>query len=241
MRKQTNRSSAKATTARPLIQQVTSALAADPRIDYATLPIQVIDHNGLVGLVGWVPELRDKRRIEGVVADLVGPTNVQSCLVIGPPNQRPDVELVRAVQDSLMEDRSIDSTSIQVACTNGVVGLSGLIDTTLHRRLAAALPWWIPGVREVVDDLSVVYPEPEDDELLVEAIQTVLEKDPLVDRTEILVLSHSGVVALLGTVGGDDARAAAENDAWIVEGVRDVVNQIEVAPGGARLGPIDAL
>jgi len=241
MRKRTNRAASQATTATSLVQQVRSALAADPRFDYAKLPIQAIDHNGLVGLIGWVPELCDKKRIEQVVANLVGPKNVQSGLAVGPPNQRPDVELVRSVQDSLEEDRSIDSTSIYVACADGVVRLSGIIDTTLHRRLAAALPWWIPGVRGVVDDLSVVYPEPEDDELLVEAIQTVLEKDPLVDRTEILVLSHSGVVALLGTVGGAEARAATENDAWIVEGVYDVVNQIEVAPGGARLGPIDAI
>ena len=66
-----------------------------------------------------------------------------------------------------------------------------------------------------------------------------MEKDPLVDRTEILVLVHGGVATLVGTVGGEDAREAAESDAWVVEGVRDVINQIEIAPGGAAAGRID--
>src|SRR5579883_1917482 len=149
MRKPTNRATARAPRAMSLVQEVTSALAADPRFDYQTLPMQVVEHDGHVGLVGWVPELRQKKWIEQVVMDLVGPANLESCLVVGPPHQRPDDELVRAVQDSLMEDRSIDSTSIQVACVNGVVRLSGIVDTVLHRRLAAALPWWIPGVREI--------------------------------------------------------------------------------------------
>ncbi len=222
-----------------MIHQIEDMLRADSRFDFTKLAVRVIPHDGRVGLIGWVSRLPEKIWIEQAAADVVGEENVASCLVVGPPGQRPDSEIARATRNSLDQDRSIDATSIQVHVAHGVVRLTGTIDTTLHRRFAGALCWWVPGVRDVVNDLDVVYPEPENDERIAETIQAVMEKDPLVDRTEILVLAHGGVVTLTGTVGGEDARDAAESDAWIVEGVRDVVNQIEIAPGGASAGRID--
>lgn len=211
-------------------RRIEDALAADPRFDVTSLNVRVIPHDQAVGLVGWVTGLPERTRIEEIAADVVGPDQVESCLLVGPPNQRPDTDIARVVRDSLDTDRSIDATSIQIAVSQGVVKLTGIIDSTLHRKLAGALCWWVKGVRGVVNDLDAIYPSSANDELLAEAIQVVLEKDPFVDVTEILVLSHSGVVTLTGTVGGADARDAAENDAWAVEGVRDVVNQIEIAP-----------
>ncbi len=222
-----------------MIHQIEAALSADPRFDVRKLAVRVIPHDGGIGLVGWVTRLPEKIWIEQIAADIAGAQNVASCLVVGPPDQRPDTEIAHAVRDLLDQDRSFDSTSIQVHVSHGVVQLAGIIDTTLHRRFAGALCWWIPGVRDVVNNLDVIYPEPEDDERLAETIQAVMEKDPLVDRTEILVLVHGGVATLVGTVGGEDAREAAESDAWVVEGVRDVINQIEIAPGGAATGRIN--
>lgn len=220
------------------IQQIQDILAVDPRFAIKSLNARVVPDDGRVGLVGWVSRLPEKIWIEQIAADVAGPDGVQSCLVVGPPGQRPDSLIAKVIRDALEQDRSIDATSIRVKVSNGVARLTGIIDTTLHRRFAGALCWWVLGVRGVVNDLDVIYPEPENDELLAEAIQAVMDKDPLVDVTEILVLSHSAVVTLAGTVGGADARDAAENDAWIVEGVRDVVNQIEIAPGGAAAGRI---
>ncbi len=222
-----------------MIHQIKAALSADSRFDFNKLAVRIIPRDGRIGLIGWVTLLPEKIRIEQVAAGIAGEENVASCLVVGPPDQRPDTEIAHAVRDLLDQDRSFDATSIQVRVSHGVVKLTGTIDTTLHRRFAGALCWWIPGVRDVVNDLDVIYPEPENDERLAETIQAVMEKDPFVDRTEILVLSHGGVVTLAGTVGGEDAREAAESDAWAVEGVRDVINQIEIAPGGAATGRIN--
>ncbi|MGH2459617.1 MAG: BON domain-containing protein [Chloroflexota bacterium] len=211
-------------------KQVEAVLAADPRFDVRTLKVQVIPHAQAIGLVGWVPGLPEKVWIEADAGDRIGPDRVESCLLVGPPDQRPDADVARVVRDALEADRWIDATSIQVAVSNGVVKLTGLVDTTLLRKLAGALCWWVKGVRGVVNDLDAVYPSPANDELLAEAIRTVLDKDPFVDAIEILVLCHDAVVTLAGTVAGADARDAAKNDAWAVEGVKDVVNQIDIAP-----------
>ena len=223
-----NRSQATSVEAR----QVRDRLRADPRFDLTSLNVRVVPRDRAVGIVGWVSRLPEKLWIEETAAEVVGTERVESCLLVGPPNQRPDADIAKVVRDSLDTDRSIDATSIQVAVSQGVVRLTGIIDSTLHRAFAGALCWWVVGVRGVVNDLDVIYPSPSNDESLAEAIQAVLDKDPLVDVTEILVLGHGGVVTLTGTVGGADARDAAENDAWIVEGVKDVINQIEIAPAG---------
>jgi osmotically-inducible protein OsmY len=223
-----------------LIASVRAAIVADPRLNPDDLHIQVSGQPGGVTIDGWVPRLRDRLRIGQAAEDRVGPGRVDNRLLVGPPSAVADAAIQQAVQDSLRADRAIDATSIQVQVHQGQVRLSGLIDTTMHRRYAGALCWWIPGVRAVKNDLTVIYPEPPDDELLAGAVQLVLEKDPLVDVTEILVLCHRRIITLAGTVGGAEARDAAEDDAWLVEDVRDVVNQIEVVivPGA---GPIRGL
>ena len=224
-----------------MVQQINALLASDQRFDLKSMAVRVVPHDRHVGLVGWVSRLPEKIWIENLAEDVAGRDRVESCLVVGPPGQRSDDEIAKAVRDSLEQDRYVDETSIQVKVANGVVRLAGTIDTTLRRHFAGALCWWIPGVRDVVNDLDVIYPEPANDELLAETIRALMEKDPLVDETEILVLSHGGVVTLTGTVAGADARGAAEYDAWIVEGVRDVINQIEIAPGGAAAGRIQGI
>ncbi len=212
-----------------LVEKVTLALAADPRFAIARPTVRIEARDGKLCLEGWVPSLADRIRMETVVADLVGSANLASRLLVGPPHQRPDAEIGQAVQDLLAEDRAIDATSIQVVVFDGIVHLSGIVDTSTHRRYVGALCWWVPGVRGVVNDLTPIDREPVDDEILAEVIQEILEKDPLVDRTAILVLCHAGRVTLQGTVMGVDARDAAESDAWAVEGVRDVINEIAVA------------
>ena len=210
-----------------LAQQIRRALAADPR--FAGMNPRVDEHNGSVLLRGWVPLLRDKKRMELVAASVAGPSRVQNELLVGPPNQRPPDEIQRDVDDFVMADIALDPRTIHAAVDDGVVHLTGTVDTTMSWRYVGALCWWIPGVRGVRNDLQVRHPEPPDDELLASAVQLLLEKDPLVDVTEILVICKAGVVTLAGTVAGQDARDAAESDAWAIDGVRDVANEIEIA------------
>lgn len=214
------------------IREINELLAADRRFNLAAMAVRVVPHNGRLGLVGWVTRLPEKIWIENLAQDVAGPGQVDSCLVVGPPRQRPDAEIARAIRDTLDQDRYIDATSIRLKVANGVVRLTGTAETLSRRRFAGALCWWVRGVRGVVNHLRVIYPEPDSDDLIAEVIEGLMDKDPLVDPSEILVLSHGGVVTLTGTVAGADAREAAEYDAWIVEGVRDVVNQIEIAPDG---------
>lgn len=123
-----------------LAERIRSAIASDPHVQPGPHPVGVEFRSGQVILTGWVPRPRDKVRAEVLAGDLDGTPSVQSDLRAGPPNPRPDAEIATHVEDRLEEDRWINSALIQVEATDGVVFLHRTIDSTLHWRLARAIP-----------------------------------------------------------------------------------------------------
>jgi len=210
-----------------LPQRVQAALASDPR--FTGIQPRVDECDGTLYLRGWVPELGDRKRVELVARSAAGSNPVENELLVGAPGGRADAEIQHDVNDFVMADVALDPRTIHPSVADGVVQLTGSIDTTMNWRYVGALCWWIPGVRGVRNDLRIQHGEPPDDELLAGAVQLLFNKDPLVDVTEIEVICRADVVTLFGTVGGQDARDAAESDAWAIDGVREVVNEIEVA------------
>ena len=66
------------------------------------------------------------------------------------------------------------------------------------------------------------------------ALRIVLEKDGIVNASELSVVTRSWVVTLMGVAGSEAEKEAAEDDAWYVWGVNDVINHISVVTAGAR-------
>jgi len=64
-------------------------------------------------------------------------------------------------------------------------------------------------------------------------VQNKINADPNIPTKQISVGNSSGVVTLSGSVGSDLERIAAANDASQVEGVKTVVNNLQVAPATA--------
>jgi hypothetical protein len=70
-------------------------------------------------------------------------------------------------------------------------------------------------------------PAPSDAEVAVE-IQSKLYRDSAIQSRQIEIQAANGVVTLTGDVTSDSERAAAASDAATVEGVRTVVNNLQV-------------
>jgi osmotically-inducible protein OsmY len=110
------------------------------------------------------------------------------------------------------------------------VTLSGTVPSLGHMRLAGVLAWWVPGSRDVVNDLDVVPAEADSDDEMTDAVRGALEKDPFVNADQIRVSTRGRVVTLTGVVPKDAERDMAERDAWYVAGVDDVRNELTVHP-----------
>ena len=68
-------------------------------------------------------------------------------------------------------------------------------------------------------------------------VQNKINGDSSIPDKQLNINANNGVVTLTGTVASDAARNAAANDAAQIEGVKTVVNNLEVAPASAANQP----
>ncbi len=214
-----------------LAQVVMDTLRGDSRINWAESEVLVGIREGTVVLLGKVVRLADKRRLENDATTVKGVEGVENRLTLEPGPVWQDAEIRKHVLDALEQDPWIDHTAISISVNDGAVRLSGRVMSLLRKRLAGASAWWVPGTREVINDLKVLHPEPDDDDQITDACETALEKNPLVDESEVLVRTREGVVTLLGSVCSEGEREFAEDDCWYIQGVKDVINGLSVVPG----------
>lgn len=120
--------------------------------------------------------------------------------------------------------------SLLIEVRDGLVTLNGAAPSLVRKRVAGALAWRAAGVRDVINGLAVEPPEDDGPDQLEEAVREVLDGHPLFDDAQIKVGVFGDTVRLTGLVHSDAARAAAEEEAWRVLGVDEVVNEIEVRP-----------
>jgi osmotically-inducible protein OsmY len=118
--------------------------------------------------------------------------------------------------------------SIDYEVVDGIVTLNGSVPGLATKRYAGVLAWWIPGSRDVINGIAVEPGEADGADQIAEAVRLTLEKDPYLDASEIKVGVRNRTVRLTGLLPGEAQKRMAENDAWCVFGVDDVVNEIQV-------------
>lgn len=119
---------------------------------------------------------------------------------------------------------------IDVEIAEGAVTLNGHVPGLASKRLAGVMSWWVPGVRDVINGLEVSPPEEDSPIAIEEAVRVVLDRDPLVDASQVRVGVRIRTVRLTGSVRSEALREIAERDAWCVFGVDEVINDIVVQP-----------
>jgi osmotically-inducible protein OsmY len=113
---------------------------------------------------------------------------------------------------------------ITVLAQDGVVTLKGNVLSEVMRRAVQYMAATTPGVTKVIDELY-------DDPSIEFAVAAALADGVLAGRS-IITTCYRGEVTLTGEVGSEDERAAAMEAATRIDGVRTVVDHLQVASGG---------
>jgi len=233
-----------------IANSVRSAFELDRWINPQRDQINIETLGGVVILTGEVADIAAKRRAYHVALEIPGVAGVDDRLTVKPSEPMGDDEILVHFRKMLMEDavfshygvttinhkgekdvlRQLDGEAghFLLHVEEGIVYLEGKARALCDRRLAGVMAWWVPGSRNVINDLKVTPPEEDNDDQLKEAIVLALDADPFVDSQQVTVVCREGEVTLMGRVAVAEQVRLLEHDCWYVEGVKKVENSLEL-------------
>lgn len=143
-----------------------------------------------------------------------------------------DTELKHDVEMELKWEPSVNANEIGVAVKDGVVTLSGYVDSYFERRMAERAAARVSGVKAVIQNIEVRLPgsSKRTDLDIAQAALNALKWDVSVPEDRIKVKVENAWVTLEGEVNWQYQRMAAERAVRNLTGVRGVSNLILVKP-----------
>lgn len=141
---------------------------------------------------------------------------------------RTDTQLHDVVRLQLDEDPAIRAHDIAVVASDGVITLTGFVDSYAEKIAAEETVKRVRGVRAVANDIEVkVRDERTDPEVAKDALYALESHTSVPNRVTVTV--RHGFVTLEGTVEWMYQKDAAESAVKYLRGVRGVSNLIRIA------------
>jgi osmotically-inducible protein OsmY len=200
--------------------------------------VKVKVKDGQVSLSGQVESFAEKKEAELIATELRGVRSVDNKLVVANRLTRSDGQIRQDVIDALGRDVYLLNLLIDAQVHNGVVTLTGNVDTPYQKERAAEDSLSVANVEEVKNYLTIGIPEAVEvhqkapmptDSALEKSVRAELYQDlRVMDPFGIDVKAVSGQVTLSGTVPSYYQKRLAGRDAYEVVGVVKVTNLISV-------------
>jgi osmotically-inducible protein OsmY len=207
---------------------VSSQLFWDNRIDESNINVDVVD--GRVILTGTVPTYSDRWQAENDAYSITGVRYVDNRLRVSPTTfpAPSDTEIATNIRKALEWNPTIDSSRIYVSVSDGIVTLSGAVDSYWQKTRAGYLASNVGGVVDVVNLLRVEPVGAETDDDIRRDVLTTLARNTFIDAGRIDVRVEGGAVTLTGTVDDFFSYRTAEDVAKFTSGVVDVHNDLVI-------------
>lgn len=143
---------------------------------------------------------------------------------------RTDQELQNSVLAELKWDARVQPNEIGVIVKDGVVTLTGWVDSYLKKWAAEEAALRVTGVKAVANDIEVRLANERTDSDIAAAAAHALEWDGSIPPNKVQATVAKGWVTLKGQVEWQYQREEAENVVRRLAGVRGVTNLIVVKP-----------
>ena len=145
-----------------------------------------------------------------------------------------DAWITSAAKVRLMANTQTPAFDINVDTSDGMVTLFGTVPSDTAKHAAENEVRQVSGVKGVDNKLSIVAPAAEKqvaakDSDIKDRVENRLEKDPVLGHDDIDVEVSNGTVRLTGTVDSQGERLQAITTARATDGVRSVVDSLQVS------------
>jgi hyperosmotically inducible periplasmic protein len=199
--------------------------------------VQATTEDGIVTLSGSVDLYQQKLDAAKKVRKLDRVQGVRNLVAVS--SSAPDAEVQAKLVRQLHYDRigfDNEFNFVDVSVKDGVATLAGETRTDVGRDSALALANYMPGVKDVVDNIKVSPVSGFDDRIRISALRAIY-RDPVLGRyatdpaKPIRIVVDNGKLSLYGTVATAMDKQIAGIRANQVFGVFSVQNNLEVVKG----------
>ena len=191
-----------------ILDRVRATLRSEPRVGTkCRLDDLALDDDGVLTIVGEAADVAVKRLALERAAALPEVAAIVDRLHVAPATPMGDAEIRAHLRDFYVHEPSFAGFAVRqmrtetrsgepvfetvvgdadtadglidIEVRSGVVILNGRTTGLVSKRLAGAMAWWVPGVRDVVNGLEVDPPEEDAPIRIEEAVRIALERDPI--------------------------------------------------------------
>jgi osmotically-inducible protein OsmY len=168
------------------------------------------------------PRISGRRRGTSLALVIDGGTVMTTATLTGT-----DVRERDAVLRQLDWDPEVDASAIGVAARDGVITLTGFVDTYAGKLAAERAAKRVHGVKAVANDIEVrLKHDRTDADIAADAARALTLRDTVPDRIQATV--HHGNITLTGRVRWLYQKRAAATAVKYIRGARGIFNHIEV-------------
>lgn len=208
--------------------KISDEMLLDPGVVSTRLDIQTED--GIVTLSGQVNNILAKERATRIAETVKGVRAVVNQIEVKPSPLRTDDAIRKDIKTALRTDPATEAQEIDVSVDEGVVKLTGKVESYQELDLAKKVAQGVRGVVDLEDEIHVFYQDERPDQEIEDDVQEALRWDSQINDHMITVTVDQGQVKLAGVVGSAAEVRMAKSDAWVA-GVDDVdTEQLEVDP-----------
>jgi osmotically-inducible protein OsmY len=143
-----------------------------------------------------------------------------------------DINLKIEVKEALDWEPSLDARAINVSVKDGIVMLTGSVQSYPEKHVAEKAAGLVRGVKAVACELAVALPafNSRSDQEIAHAAADAIAWNTLLANAKIQVFVDQGRITLEGAVNWNYRRQSADRSVRYLAGVRDVNNHIVVRP-----------
>jgi osmotically-inducible protein OsmY len=143
-----------------------------------------------------------------------------------------NAELQKDVQDAILWEPLLHSAEIGVTVDNGIVCLTGNVDSYAKKLQAEHTAKNVLGVKVLVEDIEVKIPDPrtKTDVEIAREIIAAFNANSFIPQEKITVKVEDGWIDLDGEVSWEYLREITENAVKYLLGVKGIYNNITINP-----------
>ncbi|MBL6448775.1 BON domain-containing protein [Fulvivirga sp. 29W222] len=209
-------------------QDVIEEIRWDPQLTDIAPHIGVSVDDGVVTLSGMVDFYAQKLATEKAAQRVSGVKVVAVDIELkGQSEKVTDAELGEAIRNALTWHSAINEDRLEIMVDNGWVSLSGTVKWDYERKAAQKAIEKIIGIKGIINRVKVEN-EIVEPKYIKKKISNAFHRHATVDVENITVEVNGSTVTLKGKVSSWSEREDAEDVAWAMPGVTEVLNNLVI-------------